>query len=269
MSYRLPHRAFVPAALAISLLTACTAAPPAALPVAAVAVPTPLVIYVTPVPVAATADPTPEATAAPSAKPTAKPTAEPTPKPSYAKLTSRSWKKLVKSPDDYTGKTYQVWACIFQFDAATGEDSFLGQASYKKLEYWWTDGENASFTGDADRLADFVEDDVVVMNVVAGGSLSYDTQAGGNTTVPFFDIVKLFDPRSGRSLRPKANAASEARGAALATPGHAHPDPPTRQAVRVSPDFERGVDHVAIVDRRATPRDGLWPRQTKAPQRLS
>ena len=126
----------------------------------------PLVIYVTPVPDAATAEPTPDATASPTAQPTHKPTH----KPSYAKLTSRSWKKVVKSPDDYTGKTYQVWACIFQFDAATGEDSFLGQASYKKLEYWWSDGENVSFTGDADRLGDFVEDDIVVMNVVGAGS---------------------------------------------------------------------------------------------------
>ena len=192
MSHRVPARTFVPVVLAISLLAACTAAPPAALPVAAVVAPTPLVIYVTPAPVAAvTAEPTPEATAAPTPKPTAKPTPKPTTKPSYAKLTSRSWKKLVKSPDDYTGKTYQVWTCIFQFDAATGEDSFLGQASYKKLEYWWSDGENASFTGDADRLADFVEDDIVLMNVVGAGSLSYDTQAGGNTTVPAFEIVKI------------------------------------------------------------------------------
>ncbi len=29
------------------------------------------------------------------------------------------------------------------------------------------------------------------MNVVSLGSYSYDTQAGGNTTVPLFDIRKI------------------------------------------------------------------------------
>lgn len=47
------------------------------------------------------------------------------------------------------------------------------------------------FTGNADQLADFVADDVVVMNVMSLGSLSYDTQAGGNTTVPLFEVVKI------------------------------------------------------------------------------
>jgi hypothetical protein len=192
VSHRLSRLALVPALLAISLLVGCTPASPAAQPVALVA-PTPLVIYVTPVPVieAPTAEPTPDATVTPTPKPTAKPTPKPTPKPSYAKLSSRSWKQLAKSPDNYIGKTYQVWACIWQFDAATGEDAFLGQASYKKLEYWYSDGENASFVGDASRLADFVEGDVVVMNVVGAGSYSYDTQAGGNTTAPAFEVVKI------------------------------------------------------------------------------
>jgi hypothetical protein len=98
---------------------------------------------------------------------------------------------LVKTPDKYTGRAYQVWACIWQFDAATGDDAFLGQASYKKLTYWWTDGQNASFTGDASRLANFVEGDMVVMNVISTGSYSYDTQSGGNTTVPSFSVMKI------------------------------------------------------------------------------
>jgi hypothetical protein len=137
-------------------------------------------------------EPTDEAVDEPTDEP--EPTAEPTPRPakvSYAKLSNRAWAKVVKSPDRYLGKTYQLWACIFQFDAATGDDAFLAQASNKKRAYWFTDGENASFTGDADRLADFVEDDVVVMNVTSLGSYSYDTQAGGNTTVPAFHVEKI------------------------------------------------------------------------------
>ena len=113
------------------------------------------------------------------------------PSRTYATLSSRNWAKLVKSPDTYTGKGYVIWACIFQFDAATGDEGFLAQASYKKLSYWYTDGENASFTGTAAKLADFVEDDVVYMKVVSEGSYSYDTQAGGNTTVPQFRVVSI------------------------------------------------------------------------------
>jgi len=168
--------------------------------------PTPITIYVTPEPTARavvtpaptpvvtpvpTATPTPALTLAPTPKPKPKPTPAPTPKLTYATLTSRSWAKLVKSPDTYTGKGYVLWGCIFQFDAATGLDSFLAQASYRKESYWFSDGENTAFTGDASKLADFVEDDVVYMKVVSLGSYSYDTQAGGNTTVPQFRVVSI------------------------------------------------------------------------------
>ena len=40
-------------------------------------------------------------------------------------------------------------------------------------------------------MSDFVEGDIVQMNVVVMGSYSYDTQAGGNTTVPSFSIAKI------------------------------------------------------------------------------
>lgn len=169
--------------------------------------PTPITIYVTPEPTALamastqlatpaptaspTAVPTIAPTLAPTPKPTAAPTPRPTPKMTYATLSNRAWAKLVKSPDTYTGKGYVIWACIFQFDAATGTEGFLAQAANKKLSYWFSDGENASFTGTAAKLADFVEDDVVYMKVVSEGSYSYDTQAGGNTTVPQFRVVSI------------------------------------------------------------------------------
>jgi hypothetical protein len=164
--------------------------------------PTPITIFVTPEPTAravvtpaprpvVTTAPTAAPTLAPTPAPTRKPTPAPTPKLTYATLTSRSWAKLVKSPDTYTGQGYVLWGCIFQFDAATGLDSFLAQASYRNESYWFSDGENAAFTGDASKLADFVEDDVVYMKVVSLGSYSYDTQAGGNTTVPQFRVVSI------------------------------------------------------------------------------
>ena len=179
------------------------------------ATPTPKIIYVTPEPAAeatvkpetiapaeATPKPTPKATPTPkptakptpkpTAKPTPKPTAKPTPKPvSYNQLSDRTWKLLVKTPDKFIGRGYQLWACIWQFDAATGDDAFLGNASNRRQTYWNLYGENASFTGNAGRLAAFVEGDMVLMNVISTGSYSYDTQAGGNTTVPSFEVKKI------------------------------------------------------------------------------
>jgi len=98
---------------------------------------------------------------------------------------------LVKAPDKYTGRTYQLWGCISQFDAATGDDTFRAETLNRKTSYWYLDGSNALFNGDADRLSDFVEDDVVFMNVVAAGSFTYDTQVGGSTTVPLFSVVSI------------------------------------------------------------------------------
>ena len=78
-----------------------------------------------------------------------------------------------------------------QFDAATGTDAFLANASNTKQEYWNLYGENASFLGSESKLADFVEGDVVQMKVISPGSYSFDTQAGGNTTVPQFEVRKI------------------------------------------------------------------------------
>jgi hypothetical protein len=134
----------------------------------------------------------PGATSRPTPRATPKPTPRPTPKPvTYKKPSKRAWSQLVKNPDRYTGDRYEIWACIFQFDAATGPTAFLGQASYKQQEFWYLNGENALFTGDEDKLFDFVEGDVVLVRAVSAGSFSYDTQIGGNTTVPAFEVVSI------------------------------------------------------------------------------
>jgi hypothetical protein len=141
----------------------------------------------------ATPSSTPVATPVPTPRPTPVPTPKPTPTPApvFAKLSSRTWALLVKDPDKYIGDAYQVWACITQFDAATGSDTFRGQGSYAKQAYWYSNGDNALFSGDEDQLAEFVEDDVVLMNVIVLGSIDYDTQIGGNTTAPAFLVDKI------------------------------------------------------------------------------
>jgi hypothetical protein len=109
----------------------------------------------------------------------------------YVKLSDRNWKRLVKSPDRYAGKGYILWACVTQFDAATGTTAFRADAANKKVRYWSLDGTNAWFTGPEKRLEDVVQGDLVSMKAIGTGAYSYDTQAGGNTTVPSFEVASV------------------------------------------------------------------------------
>lgn len=135
----------------------------------------------TPTPEATTETPTPEATTEASI-------AVPT---HFAKLTPRSWALIVKNPDAYIGKAYVVYGVVVQFDSATGTDTFRAMVSDRNRTYWYTDGKNTVLTGDADALSSIVEDDEFRANVVVTGSLSYDTQSGGNTTVPQLQVISI------------------------------------------------------------------------------
>lgn len=141
-------------------------------------------------PLATTSPPTVFSTPAPTPTPKATMKPEPTPRPSYKRLNTRAWQRLVRSPDDHIGERIQLWACIYQFDSATGPEAFQALAAPRKLGElaWYTSGENSQFTGPAKRLDPFVKGDLVWMNVIVNGSYSYDTQQGGNTTVPTFAV---------------------------------------------------------------------------------
>ena len=116
----------------------------------------------------------------------------PTPPKVYEQLSKRDWALILKAPDDYVGKTYVIYGDIYQFDAATGTDGFLAHASYEDtLSYGYFTGDNAVFRGSTAMLKKFVEGDVFKAKVTVGGSYSYDTQAGGNTTVPDFTIDSI------------------------------------------------------------------------------
>lgn len=52
-------------------------------------------------------------------------------------------------------------------------------------------GSNVYFSGDTTTLGPFVENDVVVMDVVALGSYTYSTTLGGSVTVPEFTVSKI------------------------------------------------------------------------------
>ncbi len=143
--------------------------------------------------------PTDEPTTEPSEEPTDTQTSASAPeKKSYVTLSSRKFKLLVKDPDAYTGKTYVIYGEITQFDSATGTDTFRADTGPKKLRisYGYVDYEqNSMLNGDETKLKKLVEGDCFKAKVTVLGSYSYDTQAGGNTTVPLFqvDSISVYD----------------------------------------------------------------------------
>lgn len=145
--------------------------------------------------VEAGAQATDDATAEPSEEPTPTETEAPAPaKNSYKALSSRKFKLLAKDPDSYIGKTYVVYGEITQFDAATGTDSFRADTGAKKLRisYGYVSyPRNALFNGTESKLKKLVEGDCFKAKVTVLGSFSYDTQAGGNTTVPLFQVDSI------------------------------------------------------------------------------
>ncbi|MFJ5694783.1 hypothetical protein ACIP9X_13125 [Arthrobacter sp. NPDC093125] len=103
---------------------------------------------------------------------------------------------VAKNPDAYLGQTMVVYANITQFDAATGKCTFRANIAHTVMAQSYEYEHNSIFTGgDGDSncpaLADFVTDDQVRITATSMGSFSYDTQIGGNTTVPMFKVENI------------------------------------------------------------------------------
>lgn len=125
---------------------------------------------------------------APRREPAPEPAPEPADPADFAAIGERDWALIAKDPDAHFGEQIVVFARVTQFDSATGKDSFRADAAATSLEYWSLDGTNVLFTGDAQMLGPVVEDDVVKVHATVMGSLSYDTQIGGSTTVPLLAV---------------------------------------------------------------------------------
>jgi hypothetical protein len=107
----------------------------------------------------------------------------------YATVSTRKFALIAKNPDEYVGKNFVVYGVVTQFDAATGVDTFRADTGPVALVADWYDYDvNTIVTGSKKLLHNVVEDDIVRMYVTAAGSYSYDTQIGGNTTVPMFKV---------------------------------------------------------------------------------
>ncbi|WP_346533776.1 hypothetical protein [Micromonospora sp. DPT] len=150
----------------------------------------------TAVPTTASAAPTtvaPTVAAPTTTAPTpTKTTTPPKPKPpSYKALTERQWKLIAKNPDAYMGKTYVVYGRVTQFDAATGTDSFRADVAHRRMADEYEYETNTILNGSESDLDNLVEDDIFRANVTVLGSFSYDTQIGGETTVPMLMVNSI------------------------------------------------------------------------------
>jgi hypothetical protein len=155
--------------------------------------------------------PTVTVTVAPPPKPAAKPKATPkkteAPKPKakpkatkkaapkvekpkgrwYKPLSPRQWQLIAKDPDAHMGEAYTVYGVITQFDSATGTDTFRADvdATHHTDDFDYSlDGVNTILTGYESDFDNFVQDDEFKAKVTILGSLSYETQIGGETNVP-------------------------------------------------------------------------------------
>ena len=136
----------------------------------------------------ATEEPTAEATDE-ATEPPAAPS-----KKSYKSLSSRGFKLMAKDPDSYIGKTYVIYGEITQFDSATSTDAFRADTGPKKLRisYGYVDySQNTILSGSENKLKKLVEGDCFTAKVTVLGSYSYDTQIGGNTTVPLLQVDSI------------------------------------------------------------------------------
>ncbi|MCM0673885.1 hypothetical protein NCC78_04075 [Micromonospora phytophila] len=145
-------------------------------------------------PATTTAAPTSAAptTAAPTSAAPSPTTAAPPPKPpSYKTLSERQWKLIAKNPDAHIGKTYVVYGRVTQFDAATGVDNFRADVAHRRMADEYDYETNTLLTGLSSDLENLVQDDIFRANVTVLSSFSYDTQIGGETTVPLLQVDSI------------------------------------------------------------------------------
>ena len=102
----------------------------------------------------------------------------------YRKLSARDWQIIAKNPDAHIGERVIVHGRVTQFDAATGTTAFRASVDGVRQKRAYDYDTNTMLGGDAADLQDIVVDDEFTAEVTVRGSLTYQTQIGGSTTVP-------------------------------------------------------------------------------------
>ncbi|MGP9726226.1 hypothetical protein [Glutamicibacter sp. AOP3-A1-12] len=111
------------------------------------------------------------------------------------KISKRELAQIVKKPDSYVDKNVIIYARVTQFDAATGLCAFRADVAHAHVGKYDFE-HNSYFTAgdgiaDCSILDDVLAEDIVQLTATVSGALSYDTQIGGSTTVPQFQVVKI------------------------------------------------------------------------------
>jgi len=105
----------------------------------------------------------------------------------------RTFALLAKDPDSHMGTNLVVYGEVSQLDSATGPCAMLLSVAASQQEYSYDYEQNSlAMSGDGELACPvfepLVEGDHVKAWVTVLGSVSYDTQIGGNTTVPAFQV---------------------------------------------------------------------------------
>ncbi len=121
---------------------------------------------------------------------------------SFGVVDERTFALIAKEPDAHIGTNLIVYGTVNQLDSATGPCNMLLGAAEAQKENSFDYGQNTLATsGDGDNSCPvfdpLVEGDHVKMWVTVLGSYSYETQIGGNTTVPAFEAwqAELLPPQ--------------------------------------------------------------------------
>jgi hypothetical protein len=111
----------------------------------------------------------------------------------FGTVDERTFALIAKEPDAHAGTNLIVFGDVAQLDSATGPCNMLLSAAEAQKESSFDYEQNTLATsGDSESVCPvfdpLVEGDHVKMWVTVLGSYSYETQIGGNTTVPAFQV---------------------------------------------------------------------------------
>lgn len=114
----------------------------------------------------------------------------------YERLSAREWALIAKDPDSHTWEHYIVYGVVTQSDAATGAEAILADLDGVRHTETYDYPTNTVLDGDASDFAKVVEGDMFKAKVQVKGSITYETQVGGQTTAPELqvDSIKVLVP---------------------------------------------------------------------------
>jgi hypothetical protein len=117
------------------------------------------------------------------------------PPPPHRAVDAREWQTIAKDPDAYAGERIVVHGHVTQIDPAAGESTVRanvdGVAHGGEERAYLKYKTNTMLSGDAKALDGVVSGDLFTAEVTVRGSMSYDTQVGGNATVPVLAIDSI------------------------------------------------------------------------------